>query len=819
VETIEGRGLVPGTLVAGAYRIVRPLAEGGMGVVYEVEQVATTARRALKVMHGRFAADATLRARFVREARLAASISSDHVAQVLDAGQDEASGALFIVMELLDGVTLGREIRQSGAFGWTSALMILGQIAHALGAAHARGIVHRDLKPGNVVLTRSRHAALPLTVKLLDFGIAKALADVSVEATGVVVGTPAWMAPEQTTAGAPIGPQADVWSFGLLTFMVLTGHHYFPSGNTKLAATAAVLREVVLDPLLPPSDRARELGLAGRLPDGFDGWFARCVDRLPERRYAGALAAYDALALLPAPEPSAPIAAWQDRPARRAMTVDVATAVEVPSQSRSLAPSVPTHAASTLSAPRPPGAPRRRAAGFLGTVAVTMGVVVLSVAWRFRPRDLPTVSLSMPWTFDGAGSVLRIHGSNTIGSELAPALAEAFLQRKTGASAIVRRRTAPDEMVVEARNGERTIDAVEISAHGTATAFADLASARCDIGMASRRIRPEEVAALARWGDMAAAASEHVIALDGIAVIVNSKNVVSALTKRQIGDIFTGEIRIWSDVGGSVVPIAVHARDDRSGTFDTFKQLVVGAAALTERAVRHESSEELSDAVAADEGAIGFIGLPYVRSAKAVMVKDGSSPPLVPSRMTVSTESYPLARRLYLYLPIVASTVAHDFVDFAQSAEGQRIAQATGFVDLRPTCDSTPPECTSCPREYRDTVRGACRVSLDFRFNQDNDRLDARALADVQRVVAMMDHPDLAGRSVLLLGFSDAFAARTDASAVAQERAEAVASQLRARGLRVGVVRGFGATVRSPGDRSPPGGDSDATERVEVWMQ
>ena len=88
METIEGRGLVPGTLVAGAYRIVRPLAEGGMGVVYEVEQVATAARRALKVMHGRFAADATLRARFVREARLAASISSDHVAQVLDAGQD-----------------------------------------------------------------------------------------------------------------------------------------------------------------------------------------------------------------------------------------------------------------------------------------------------------------------------------------------------------------------------------------------------------------------------------------------------------------------------------------------------------------------------------------------------------------------------------------------------------------------------------------------------------------------------------------------------------------------------------------------------------
>src|SRR5262249_28088266 len=157
------------------YRVVRPVAEGGMGVIYEVEQIATGARRALKAMHGQFAADEKLRGRFVLEARLAASIASDHIAQVMDAGQDPTTGALYMVMELLDGTTLSREIRRSGPFPWSSAVIVLGQIAHALGAAHAAGIVHRDLKPANVFLSRSRRVGLPFMVKLLDFGIAKAL--------------------------------------------------------------------------------------------------------------------------------------------------------------------------------------------------------------------------------------------------------------------------------------------------------------------------------------------------------------------------------------------------------------------------------------------------------------------------------------------------------------------------------------------------------------------------------------------------------------------------------------------------------------------
>src|SRR5580692_9501008 len=112
MSTVERDTLRVGTMIAAAYRVVRPVAEGGMGVIYEVEQVATGSRRALKVMHLQFAGDDGLRARFVREARLTAAIPSDHVATVVDAGLDPATGALFIVMELLDGSTLSQELRR-----------------------------------------------------------------------------------------------------------------------------------------------------------------------------------------------------------------------------------------------------------------------------------------------------------------------------------------------------------------------------------------------------------------------------------------------------------------------------------------------------------------------------------------------------------------------------------------------------------------------------------------------------------------------------------------------------------------------------------
>ena len=157
--------------------------------------------------------------------------------------------------------------------------------------------------------------------------------------------------------------------------------------------------------------------------------------------------------------------------------------------------------------------------------------------------------------------------------------------------------------------------------------------------------------------------------------------------------------------------MTVYARDDKSGTYDTFRHLVSRDTPLLPEAKRYESSEELSDAVAGDAGGVGFIGLPYVRSAKSVMVQEAGSVPLLPSPLTVSTEDYPLARRLYLYSPPSATLTAREFIDFALSEEGQRVVQASGFVDLRPQCNANAGRCTACTPQYRDasTTRVASR--------------------------------------------------------------------------------------------------------------
>jgi phosphate transport system substrate-binding protein len=411
---------------------------------------------------------------------------------------------------------------------------------------------------------------------------------------------------------------------------------------------------------------------------------------------------------------------------------------------------------------------------------------------------------------------LRLHGSNTIGSELMPSLARAFLERRTAAKAVLVRRTRPDEMVVEARDGEKVLDAYEISAHGTRTAFEDLAAARCDVGMASSRIHEDEARSLAPLGNLMSAASEHVMALDGLAIIVNPANPVSVLTKTQIADVFEGKASRWSDVGGSDLPIVVHARDDKSGTYDSFKHMVLGSRPLTATAHRHESSEELSDAVAGDPNAVGFIGLSYVRSAKAVMVRDRGSAPLLPSPMTVATEDYPLSRRLYLYDPPGASQLARDFVDFALSEDGQAAVRSAGFVDLRPACDASAARCASCAKEYADAVKGACRVSVDFRFERGSQQLDTRGLGDLPRVVTLTRRPELLGHPFVLLGYSSGKGSRGQALAESERLASLVAEQLTARGLKVDVVRGMGSLLGDADEATDE--ERERARRVEVWV-
>jgi serine/threonine protein kinase len=250
-------------------------------------------------MHPELCDDERVRRLFEQEARIGHRISSDHVVQVLDAGIDETTGIPWLAMELLDGEDLAARLRRSGAVPAPEAAEILGQIGHALAAAHAVGVVHRDLKPENVFLSLSRRDGAPLLVKLLDFGVAKVIAEA--RPAGTLVGTPLWMAPEQMS-GAAVSPATDVWALGLLAFWMLTGKPYWSHADSPLGALLGQLRR---GPSMSASARAAELGRPEALPSGFDPWFARCV--APGTRFPDAGAARDALrGVLGGPPPPRP---------------------------------------------------------------------------------------------------------------------------------------------------------------------------------------------------------------------------------------------------------------------------------------------------------------------------------------------------------------------------------------------------------------------------------------------------------------------------------------------------------------------------------
>jgi serine/threonine protein kinase/hemoglobin-like flavoprotein len=282
-----------GQIVGGDFRIIRRVAEGGMGTVFEAEQLSTGARRALKVLRAPPEEESRWRPLFEREVKLASAVESDHVAYVVGAGIDPSLRLPWIAMELLEGEDLSQRLHRDAMLDIGTVRVIAQQMGHALGAAHRAQIVHRDIKPANVYLAKSRTVGLPFVVKLLDFGIAKWLTESSVPTPNL--GTPSYMAPEQCGTGDLISPATDVWALGLLVFRMLTGHSFWLSSRAEAPAIAALMREVLSDPIPRASERVKQIDdLRLELP-GFDAWFDQCLQRAPGARFASATEACEAL--------------------------------------------------------------------------------------------------------------------------------------------------------------------------------------------------------------------------------------------------------------------------------------------------------------------------------------------------------------------------------------------------------------------------------------------------------------------------------------------------------------------------------------------
>jgi phosphate transport system substrate-binding protein len=336
--------------------------------------------------------------------------------------------------------------------------------------------------------------------------------------------------------------------------------------------------------------------------------------------------------------------------------------------------------------------------------------------------------------------------------------------------------------------------------------------------MASRSIKAEEAQHLKELGlgDLTTDGNEHVIALDGVAVIVHPNNPVSQLDSQALHDIFTGKVSDWSELGGTPGKIQVLARDDDSGTYETFRATILGDDRLVEGAKRYMLSDALADAVAGIPGAIGFVGLPYVRTAKALAIGAPGAPPLLPTRFTVTTESYLLSRRLYLYTTDKPrSTWTTELLNFAQSARGQEAISKAKFVNLALFAEHHACSLEECTASYAATTANAARVSMDFHFTNHSSAPDSRARRDLDRLVEFLR--DYRAVRLLLLGFSDNIGGPNSNIRLSRERAEVIAAQLRMRGLHPAVVTGFGDAMPLASNDTEQG--RMRNRRVEVWVE
>jgi len=265
-----------GDVIASKYRVDRVLGEGAMGVVVAATHVELGTQVAMKFMLPAALAGAESVERFLREARAASRLRSEHVCRVLDVGRLE-EGAPYIVMEMLEGRDVQAALDSAGALSVGVAASYVTQVCEAIGEAHAAGIVHRDLKPQNLFVTRKFSGAE--TVKVLDFGISKVAGGADAVRThhAAIMGTPAYMSPEQCQSSAHVDGRTDIWALGVILYQLATGRLPFDGADFLQIAMAVTNTHPV-----PPS------ALRPDLPAGFDAVVMRCLEKDRDRRFASA---------------------------------------------------------------------------------------------------------------------------------------------------------------------------------------------------------------------------------------------------------------------------------------------------------------------------------------------------------------------------------------------------------------------------------------------------------------------------------------------------------------------------------------------------
>ncbi len=408
-----------GSVLDGRYHLLRRIGGGGMGTVFEAEDLEDGAPRAVKVM--RVGGDERRGvARSAREAKLAAFIEHPNVVRVLDVGAHHDPPCSFLVMELLAGEDLGARSTRLGPLGAEEVAWILREAASALDAAHVRQVVHRDLKPTNLFLQVGERAP---SLKVLDFGTAKLLDDTASSETTHSLGTPIYMAPEQFLTEAPT-PAVDIFGLGMTAFRLLTGHHYYELETGQCPNTFALGARLMRG--VPEGAMARAHRYGIKLPEAFGPWFARATSRAAEDRFQTATAAAEAFC-----------EALEVDPTLDPSTLDLPV-LEAPAV-REDEPSVDTKSLSVGDRSEP-----RHRMPWARTALVALAMTGLALAVGMSSRG----SRPPPWLRPGLGSAMPPLPSSPPPAEVVPTIKPTDAETRSPANEERPGHAAPREPVV-----------------------------------------------------------------------------------------------------------------------------------------------------------------------------------------------------------------------------------------------------------------------------------------------------------------------------------------------------------------------------------
>ena len=406
-------------------------------------------------------------------------------------------------------------------------------------------------------------------------------------------------------------------------------------------------------------------------------------------------------------------------------------------------------------------------------------------------------------------------GSNVIGGTLARRLSAGYLALIGDAS--ITSSFGGTEGTLEIAGlqaGQR--EGVSVALGSSASGFNALLRGTADFAMSVSRITPADAERLASLGDMNSPASEHVIGVQGITAVVSPANRVASLTVPQLRAVLSGQVKDWAELGETAAPIHVYVVESRGAMVDVPHDVLMPHESVPAGVKALPNEQAVITAVASDRGGIGFVAFGNPEPARVLPLAESGGTAIAPTPLTISTETYPLTRRLYLYTAAKPSNAfVSRFLDYVNSPAGQAAVDAAGYVPLTIRSEVATADEGASDR-FKQLIAGATRLSIDFRFLPGSKDLDNRGLRDVERLTTYIRTQKISPARVILAGFADNSGTPTANQLVSQRRIETVAAALKRTGVPPGKVATFGAELPI-GDNATPEG-RERNRRVEVYL-